>query len=443
MTASNANVTTSTIATVAGSYGQLNDATWSTSNAASLNKDIWLVFSDSATLSTSTQYGLFSSNNAEWVMPASYSNDSKVLLSGDINVNGFGTTSGSGASGKIIMGDTPSALYWDAALAAAGGDGTWSTTTTVWSTTSGGVSGAGQYAWGTTSGSTYYAGAGLTATFGGTNGTVTVSGNVEARNGLNFDPTTGTTYTLTTGTINLAGSAAANNTITVATGDTAIISATLSGGSNGVQKAGAGTLRLDGTNTYSGATTINAGTLQANASNALQSTSGITVNNGGSLLVSANNAVNDSAGLTLNSGTTTAGLVLSGNNRSDVMGTLTLSSNSVIDMGSGTGNVWLSFNNLAAVLSSTTQLNIWNYEFGVDHIYFHGSTTNIGNATSLANVNFYSGAGTGFLGNGFLSGTELHSAVVPEPEVYATALLLLAGLGFHLYRQKRRPLVTA
>jgi autotransporter-associated beta strand protein len=197
-------------------------------------------------------------------------------------------------------------------------------------------------------------------------------------------------------------------------------------------KAGAGTVRLDATNSgLSGNIIINSGTLQANAANSLQSTSSVTVNSGGSLLISANNALNDSAAITLDGGT----IVLSGNNRSDVVGDLTLNADSVIDMGSGTGNVWISFNELTATLNASKELNIWNYEFGVDHIYFHGSTVDIGN--SLLFVNFYSGAGTGFLSNGFLSGPELHSAVVPEPEVYATALLLLLGAAYHLRRRVR------
>lgn len=411
----------------------------------------WILYADTnptTHITSASQFGLFSSTNttapnfdgnqtlAVWTVPGNYSVSSPPvdLTTNDINQAGYGTYNGTGLTGTVRTAAAPTALYWDADHPGTGGTGTWNSTSTVWSTNSAGVANNGQYAWGTTSGSDYYAGAGFTAHFTGTAGNVTVGGTVDTHNGLNFDPTTGNTYTLTSGTINLAGSSPSANAITVATGDSAIIS-TILAGSNGMTKNGTGTVRLDGANTYSGATTINAGTLQANVANALQNTSSITVNNGGSLLISANNAVGDATNLILHSGNTSAGLVLSGNSRSDVMGSLTLSSNSVIDMGTGTGNVWLSFNDLTSVLTNTTRLSIWNYTDGIDHIYFHGSTANVAN--SLNFISFYSDNGQSFWSNGFLSGPELHPAVVPEPEVYATAALLLLGLGIHLYRQRR------
>jgi autotransporter-associated beta strand protein len=407
-------------------------------------KQAWVVYSDNANLSASSNFGVVSSSNASYTIssvdPWITTLSGQYLQTSEGGVVGFGSVHGTNSTtGTIRVAAAPAtALYWDADGAGLGGVGTWNETNTVWTNDSSGVSGAGPYAWGSTSAGNFTAGAGLTAHFGGTAATVTVSGTVQAHNGLTF---ASNSYTLTSGTINLAGSSAAANTVTVSTsGHTAIIDVALAG-SNGMTKAGDGTARLDHASTYTGSTNINSGTLQANVANALQTTGNITVNSGGSLLISANNAVNDSASINLVGGT----LALSGNNRSDVLGALTLTSNSVIDMGSGTGNVWLSFNELAAVLSPTTQLNIWNYEFGVDHIYFHGNTTNIGNATSLANVNFYSGAGTGFLSNGFLSGSELHSAVVPEPEVYATALLLLFGAAYHFSRRFKisRPTLPA
>ncbi|MCX6973459.1 MAG: hypothetical protein NTZ94_04005, partial [Verrucomicrobia bacterium] len=52
------------------------------------------------------------------------------------------------------------------------------------------------------------------------------------------------------------------------------------------------------------------------------------------------------------------------------------------------------------------------------------------------NVTFYSDFGTTSLGNGFFSAPELHSHIVPEPETYATAALLLIGLGIYAYRRR-------
>ena len=55
------------------------------------------------------------------------------------------------------------------------------------------------------------------------------------------------------------------------------VSAILSGAGAGITKAGAGTLTLSNTNTYTGATTVNAGTLLVNGS---QPASAVTVNSG-------------------------------------------------------------------------------------------------------------------------------------------------------------------
>ncbi len=114
---------------------------------------------------------------------------------------------------------------------------------------------------------------------------------------------------------------------------------------------------------------------------------------------------------------------------------LTLDSNSIIDLGAG--DATLTFASLSAALTGATQLSIWNYTLYTDQIFIT-SATNV--ESSLAQISFYSGAGTGFLSNGFYnSGTgELYA--VPEPEVYATALLLLLGFALHYHRQRRLPM---
>jgi len=141
--------------------------------------------------------------------------------------------------------------FWNgsdpAASPAAGGTGTWDSVTANWRQ-------------GSDTGTAVLwpaAGAGTDeAIFAGSAGTVTLSG-TQTANQLGF---TVTDYTLTGGTLDLDGTAPA---ISVTTG-TATIASPVSG-SAGLVKTGAGTLVLSAANTFTGGTTISAGTLQLNA----------------------------------------------------------------------------------------------------------------------------------------------------------------------------------
>ena len=247
--------------------------------------------------------------------------------------------------------------------------------------------------------------------------------------------TTGSTVNLNANTLTINGSA------------TTTYSGGISGTGNLV-KNGTSTQVLSGNNSaFTGTTTINNGTLTANAANALGGTTHIDVH-GGSLLVAAANAVNDDANINLNGGT----LAVSGD-FNETVGALTLSKDSIIDLNGFSGI--LRFSGLSwATGASNATLAIWNWsgtpQYGPpvndytnpSHVVF----TSNANFTpeNLAKISFYSGSGSGFIGNafeksftqsGFATGTEI--IAVPEPETYITAVALLLGVTFYQIRLAR------
>jgi len=226
-------------------------------------------------------------------------------------------------------------------------------------------------------------------------------------------------------------------------------STTYSGGISGtgnLVKNGSGTQVLAGATTFTGSTTINSGTLQAASVGALGSTGNITVNNGGSFLVSANNAISTSTGITLNStSTTVAGLTFSGNSTNTV-GALTLSADSIIDLGAG--SVVMTFTDIVGLANYSLKIYNWQGTTlwgggdrnNTDQIYVTDSLA----ANELARISFYSGGlnSNSFLGNGYqLSGSGFYNhqiIPVPEPETYATAAILLVGYAIYQIRLKRK-----
>ena len=215
---------------------------------------------------------------------------------------------------------------------------------------------------------------------------------------------------------------------------------TLKGGitnSGSITKTANGTLILAGSSSQSGATTITSGTLQAAAANALGSTSEVNVN-GGSLLVTAGGSINDSAAINLGGGT----LSLNGTFDESV-GALTLSADSIIDLDGFNGT--LTFASLGSWTAGTT-LAITNWsglnQYGTPvgsgianrHVVFT-DTTNL--PTYLDRISFYSGDfGQGFAGTAFELGFTGEIGPVPEPEVYVTAIVLLAGYTLHLLHRR-------
>jgi autotransporter-associated beta strand protein len=231
------------------------------------------------------------------------------------------------------------------------------------------------------------------------------------------------------------------NTLTINGSATTTYSGGISGTGNLV-KNGSGTQTLAAANTYTGTTTVNSGTLQAAAAGATGNSTVINVT-GGSFLVTAENAVNDSTAINLDGGR----MALSGNFNENV-GPLTLSKNSTIDFSSFVGT--LRFSGISSWAPSAN-LAIWNWS-GVPRYgdpvnnYLTPSnlvfTDNSLVASNLANISFYSGSGSGFIGNGFeVSGFEGNGSLiiaVPETETYLYAVALLAGVAVQYLRRRAK-----
>jgi autotransporter-associated beta strand protein len=230
-------------------------------------------------------------------------------------------------------------------------------------------------------------------------------------------------------TVTLGGGITVHNaTFDVASGETLTISNTVNG-TGGVTKNGVGNLTLSGSNTYSGATVVNAGTLNAAHAGALGSNNTVTVN-GGTLLVSADDAIN-SKDITLN--TNGVGLQFSGTYNGS-SGLLTLSANSTLDLGTGSVIARFSdidFNGHNLSIYNWTGETLWGgtNRNNTDQVYIMAPV----DPADLNRISFYSGnyesdsfLGTGFE-LGFSSGFADQIIPVPEPETWATAVILLVG----------------
>lgn len=232
---------------------------------------------------------------------------------------------------------------------------------------------------------------------------------------------------------NLKSDLAQGITINTENGSPAIdlnISAAFSGSVSKVTKTGTGVLQFSGTNanTYTGQTIVDAGVLALNKTAGVDAIAGssIKVNSGGTLRLDNDNQIKNSTSLILNGGTFLTGATAG---HSETLNTLTLSSSSTIDLGTGSHQV--TFANSSAI-AWTGSLIISNWtgvaaSSGTQGQIFFG----VGGLTSaqLAQVQFV-GYGPGAM---LLASGEL----VPIPEV-KEIMAILAVLAAILWKERRR-----
>jgi autotransporter-associated beta strand protein len=234
------------------------------------------------------------------------------------------------------------------------------------------------------------------------------------------------------------------HSLTINTTTTTTYSGSLSG-SGDLVKSGSGTQTLAGDGSaFTGTATINAGTLKASAANALGGNSTLIVNTGGSLLVTADEALG-AADITLASATTGNGTVASlafTGTYNGTVGALTLTNDSVIDLGEG--SIVIHFASLAMNahtldIYNWTGTTLWEHGDGnnTDQFYVDGAVS----SSDLSRISFYSSLDTNsFVGSGYqiLSGTYQNEIIpVPEPATFAAAFLLLAAFALRNACQKR------
>lgn len=209
-------------------------------------------------------------------------------------------------------------------------------------------------------------------------------------------------------------------------------------GTGGVTKNGSGEVilsRLDATSsTYSGPTTVNAGQLTlsegAGTGNVISGSSNVTINTGGTVLNGSNNRIGDTSSISMNGG------VWNLNGYSETVQSLTLTTTSYLDMGTGTSAV-LTFNAGASYTAGLLVISNWSGAFGgggTERIVFGAPV----GASFLNNVYW---ANLNILGAQQLGSGE----IVPIPEasnVLAGTGLAIAAIAYEIRRRKSHKKTT-
>jgi autotransporter-associated beta strand protein len=223
------------------------------------------------------------------------------------------------------------------------------------------------------------------------------------------------------------------------------------GGSGTLLKSGAGTLSLTGNNTYSGGTTVNAGTLLANNATASTGSGAVTVNGSGTTLggtgtiTGAVTLGNTTPGAILNPGPKgTAGTAASVGTLTTGALTLTGANTVHIDaFGTGTSQ-WDKLVSTAAIsLGATSTLDVTiasGLTFTANTTYVLLSGTSLtGTFAGIVDGQIYSFSGYAFTADYTATGFDL--VAVPEPGTWIGGSLALATLAFS-QRRRLKPLLV-
>jgi fibronectin-binding autotransporter adhesin len=201
---------------------------------------------------------------------------------------------------------------------------------------------------------------GATATATSTNNVSTGAGTLTLNGGVTYTATNNPLGSTLSGLLSL-GTAARTFTIgnsTNAAADLTVSAAITSGAGGALIKTGAGTLLLSGTNTYTGATTVNLGTLQLGSSSSLPATTAVTVNAttaASTALLDLNDFNATIAALTFGG---TGATATSTNNVSTGAGTLTLGTSGAVTYSATTNPLGATLSGLLDLGSTTHIFNI-------------------------------------------------------------------------------------
>jgi autotransporter-associated beta strand protein len=210
-------------------------------------------------------------------------------------------------------------------------------------------------------------------------------------------------------------------------------STTLSGhisGTGGLTKGGTGTFTLSGTTSYSGATNVNTGVLQAGAAGVLSSSSAFTVAGGATLdLNNFSQSIGSLAGagnVTLGSGTLTTG----GDNTSTTFsGTLT-GTGGLVKQGTGIFTV-----SSANAYTGPTSVNAGTFQAGNTNVFATGSAFTVASGATLDLNSFdqsiasLAGAGTVNLGSARLTAGADNTSTTFSGDINGTGGLTKTGTG--------------